>query len=197
MLNQWAQCLTDVLVRHNAIESSRRPVFTYGFQLLLSTSFSISSVLVISAFLSRLPAALTFLTVFISLRLFNGGVHASTYGRCFLLTNAISFAVLAGSACAGIMFPVLSCPLPYVLITLISMGIIVCLSPVKHINHPLSEQRYKRNQKIGRCLVCVYSGLNCILIYTSCGIADPGLIAFTLMAVAIMMIIPQFTERRN
>lgn len=197
MLNQWAQRLTDVLIAHNAIDTSRRPTFIYGFELLLSTSLSVLSIIIISAYLSQLSAALTFLLIFISLRLFNGGAHAKTYRRCFLMTNAVYFIVLMLSTWASSVFPWCSHPLPYFLFTLIFMMIIFYLSPIKHINHPLSEERYKKNQKIGRCLVLAYSGLNCILLFLPFKAVDPVLITFTLMAIAIMMIIPQFTERRK
>lgn len=59
MLNTLAQRPTDVLLLHGAIENSRRPIFVYGFELLLSTSFSILSIVIISAYLSQLSAALT------------------------------------------------------------------------------------------------------------------------------------------
>lgn len=197
MLNGWAQHLTDILLRHKVIENSRRPIFVYGFELLLSTSLSILSIIIISVFLSQFSAALTFLVVFISLRLFNGGLHAKTYGRCFLLSNAVYFVVLYSSIYAAVLVPVDLFRLGYLAITFLSAGTIIFLSPVKHINHPLSEESYKRNQTIGRCLALTYACLNCINLYISHSPLDSVLVTFTLMAVAIMMIIPKFAERRK
>lgn len=197
MLNQWAQRLTSTLFYHTQIDNSRRTTFIYGFELLLSTSLSIFSIIIISAFLSCLSHAIIFLVVFISLRLFNGGFHAKTYRRCFLLTNAVYLTVLAASVYAYKSVPASTyCPI-YILGTLLSTGAIVYLSPIKHFNHPLSENRYRKNQKIGRRLVLIYSVVNCFLLFLSIKAVYSVLISFTLMAVAIMMIIPQFTERRD
>lgn len=197
MLNNLAQRLTEVLFRHGAIEDSRRPIFIYGFELLLSTGCSILSITLISVFLSQFFTAPTFLIAFISLRLFNGGFHAKTYGRCFLLTNVVYFLVLSVSVYTENNFPIDSFRLAYLILTLLSVDVIIFLSPIKHINHPLSEESYKRNQKIGRSLALAYACLNCMNLYVPHPMVNSVLVSFTLMAVAIMMIIPQFTERRE
>ena len=174
---------------------SSRPVYVYGFELLLSTGCSVVSIVALSAVFSLVHYALLFLGVFISLRLFNGGFHAKTYGKCFLVTNAVYLIVLLTSLFVQNIAQISMTG--YLLITVSAATVIYVLSPIKHVNHPLSERQYRHNQKIGRILVVVIAVANCILFFYPLPFINPVLISFTLMAVAIMMIIPQFTERRK
>lgn len=197
MLNQCANFLTEMMYRYCQIDHSRRPVYVYGFELLLSTGCSVASILTLSAVFSLVHYALSFLVVFISLRLFNGGFHAKTYGRCFLVTNAVYLLVLSISLFAQDIAPASTYRTGYFLITVVATIVICVLSPVKHINHPLSEKQYRHNQQIGRRLTLIIAAVNCIFFFSPLPFISPIFFSFTLMAVAIMMIIPQFSERRK
>ena len=195
MLNRFANYLTDMMYKYFPTSHSSRPVYVYGFELLLSTGCSVASIMALSAVFSLVHYALLFLGVFISLRLFNGGFHAKTYGKCFLVTNAVYLIVLLTSLFVQNIAQISMTG--YLLITVSAATVIYVLSPIKHVNHPLSERQYRHNQKIGRILVVVIAVANCILFFYPLPFINPVLISFTLMAVAIMMIIPQFTERRK
>ena len=195
MLNRFANYLTDMMYKYFPTAHSSRPVYVYGFELLLSTGCSVASIMALSAVFSLVHYALLFLGVFISLRLFNGGFHAKTYGKCFLVTNAVYLIVLLTSLFVQNIAQISMTG--YLLITVSAATVIYVLSPIKHVNHPLSERQYRHNQKIGRILVVIIAVANCILFFYPLPFINPVLISFTLMAVAIMMIIPQFTERRK
>ncbi len=195
MLNRFANHLTDMMYKYFPTAHSSRPVYVYGFELLLSTGCSVASIMALSAVFSLVHYALLFLGVFMSLRLFNGGFHAKTYGKCFLVTNAVYLIVLLTSLFVQNIAQISMTG--YLLITVSAATVIYVLSPIKHVNHPLSERQYRHNQKIGRILVVVIAVANCILFFYPLPFINPVLISFTLMAVAIMMIIPQFTERRK
>ncbi|NBI17462.1 hypothetical protein D1841_06710 [Neglecta sp. X4] len=195
MLNRFANYLTDMMYKYFPTAHSSRPVYVYGFELLLSTGCSVASIMALSAVFSLVHYALLFLGVFMSLRLFNGGFHAKTYGKCFLVTNAVYLIVLLTSLFVQNIAQISMTG--YLLITVSAATVIYVLSPIKHVNHPLSERQYRHNQKIGRILVVVIAVANCILFFYPLPFINPVLISFTLMAVAIMMIIPQFTERRK
>ncbi|MCI9544066.1 MAG: accessory gene regulator B family protein [Acutalibacter muris] len=197
MLNRCANYLTDMMYKFCPLAHSSRPVYVYGFELLLSTGCSIASIIVLSAVFSLVHYALLFLGVFISLRLFNGGFHAKTYGKCFLVTNAVYLIVLSTSLFVQNIAQISIYRIGYLLITVSAATVIYVLSPIKHVNHPLSERQYRHNQKIGRRLVVVIVVANCILFFYPLPIINPVLISFTIVAVAMMMIIPQFTERRK
>ena len=97
MLNRFANYLTDMMYKYFPTAHSSRPVYVYGFELLLSTGCSVASIMALSAVFSLVHYALLFLGVFMSLRLFNGGFHAKTYEKCFLVTNAVYLIVLLTS----------------------------------------------------------------------------------------------------
>ena len=187
MLNRFANYLTDMMYKYFPTAHSSRPVYVYGFELLLSTGCSVVSIMALSAVFSLVHYALLFLGVFISLRLFNGGFHAKTYGKCFLVTNAVYLIVLLTSLFVQNIAQISIYRIGYLLITVSAATVIYVLSPIKHVNHPLSERQ----------LVVVIAVANCILFFYPLPFINPVLISFTLMAVAIMMIIPQFTERRK
>lgn len=196
MLHRCAEMLTDKLFQVCNIENSKSPVFIYGFELALSTISSIISILVISACLSILPTAIVFLISFCSLRMFCGGYHAKTYGRCFILTNIVYIVTIG---CAFISERYLL-KVPLLIIGAVSLFFsvitIFVLAPVKNIHHPLSQEKYLKNRK----RACVLSVT--LLLFTAfvlfLGKENTFVvISFTLTAVAVMMIVPKLQERRT
>lgn len=192
MLKRLSIILTDFMCNKGAVEPARRAIFIYGFQLTLSTLCSLISICIISAIVKKPLSVLVFFIAFFWVRLFSGGFHARTYLRCFLLTNMVYLLIVLG---AELLFRT---SIPIILGVQITAGIIVCLlTPIRHKNHPLSEAVYIRNQKVSRALVIVLEllfPLTTILVDDLTWIA---LFSASLMAVAILMIIPKIQERRN
>lgn len=90
MFDIMAQHLTDVIYKYCELEPAKRSVYTYGFQLSLSTLGSMTSIFMMALAFGNLYSAVAFLGVFFVLRIFSGGYHAPTYARCFVLTKQIS-----------------------------------------------------------------------------------------------------------
>lgn len=196
MLNIFAQKLTSLLYGHSHLEDNRRSVYVYGFELLLSTTAAIISILIISTVFSCPLSGALFLLVFISLRLFSGGYHASTYGRCFLLTNFV-YCLSAETAKLIIVFiPSDTFGIFHIALTFTAAIPIVLLSPVRNTKHPLSETRYNRNKLVARLVLLFWACLSFIMSLFLEGYYS-SLITVTLTAVAVMMIIPKFIERRD
>ena len=193
MLEKAAIALTEFMYKKNAISLSKRSVFIYGFQLALSTFCSLLSVLFLSIIMGRLLSALMFFIVFFWIRLFSGGFHASSYLKCFILTNAIYLQTVLISE----IFIWTSSLLPALLIQIVSGAVVFLLSPIRHKNHPLSETIYIRNQKIARWLVVIFEHLFPCIAFLTNNLAWMALCSASLMAVAILMIIPKIQERRN
>ena len=89
MLNRCACLLTDKLCRRGVVEEQKRPVFIYGFELLMSTLSSMVSIFIFSLLLGAPYASLCFFIAFMGLRFFAGGYHAPTYRLCFITSNSI------------------------------------------------------------------------------------------------------------
>lgn len=187
--------MTQLLFKKCSLDESRKPIYRYGFQLFLSTSASTTAILLLSAFFSLFSHAVIFLLVFMPLRFFSGGYHAKTYGNCFILTNAVYWLTATATLLFG-SFPVEIQSLILPLVTIASAVTICVLVPVKNVNHPLSEARYRRNQIASRVLTVFLALLVCSLCLLQSRFIYLPILSFTLAAVAVMMIIPKLQERR-
>ena len=132
------------------------------------------------------------LNCFCKFKAFCGGLHASTYLRCFILSNLIFLSVYS-----------LSWGLTYVswflsvLLLLISFIVIFAFAPIKNVNHPLSDERYIRNKRISRVLV--FTEMIVILaIYTIIrNIYFLSIASTSMFAVSFMMLIPKICQARR
>lgn len=93
MLNRISSELASVLLKKVDKTQYDREVYVYGLELIISTLAGVLSILVVSIMLSDIMAGLVFLLSFVPLRLFAGGYHASTYWKCFLISN-VTYIVL-------------------------------------------------------------------------------------------------------
>lgn len=156
---------------------------------MLSTISGMLSVFLLSLLLGNCVAGITFLLVFVGLRLFSGGYHATTYLRCFVLSNCMFL--------MGYGLSVLIQPFSFLQWSLatVSIGIIFFLSPVRHKKHPLSELAYRRNGSIARFLA-----ISILLFFGGCMFSNefPLVAANTaasLAAVASLILLATYLER--
>ena len=190
MLATIATRLTDQLYFRCPLDPSRKAIYEYGIQLSLSTLASMCSIVMLGLLLKNPASAFIFLGVFFFLRLFSGGYHATTYARCFLLTNSVYLAVVGASY--WIVHFQLYHLLPVIVVA--SCVVVIVLSPVRNKHHPLSENTYRKNRKIAVVLAAV----ECLLFLILCiwQIFRPyvAVSAMSLAAVAVMML---FTLRKK
>lgn len=193
MLEKTSMALTDFFCRKGAIDASKKPIFIYGFQLALSTLCSLVSISILSVCLGKPLSALLFFLVFFCMRLFSGGYHASSYRRCFLLTNGVYLAIVLFAG----LFARTSSFLFHIALQVAAGILIFVLAPIRHPNHPLSEAVYQKNKKTARWMVILFELLLPLLYYLTGNLYLMSLFSASLMAVAILMIIPKFQERRG
>ena len=79
MLNNIATKISSIIIQKCRLSSDLIKIYTYGCELLISTGLGMMSVFLISCLLERPLSGIIFLIVFVSLRLYCGGLHASTY----------------------------------------------------------------------------------------------------------------------
>lgn len=192
MLMRCANVLVECLYRHCNLQMERRAVYIYGSQLLFSTTLSVLSILVITALLPKPYFGGLFILIFIGLRIFVGGFHAKTYQNCFLITNTTFVATVLA---AHILSYFGNSQLTFSI--LVSSTIVIwVLTPIRNKYHPLSDKTYLKNKKFGRALV-VTEGLISTAIYSQNGnIHVFSIVSASIVAVAVMMIIPKILERR-
>ena len=147
-LHLTATKMAEYIMERANISKQRKAVFIYGCELTLSTIVSVLSIIILSIFLNAIYSSFVFLLVFIGIRLFAGGYHAKTYSHCFLLTN---FVYLLSFLLSEYVIISLHRPIKTILL-FISAAVILVLAPIRHKNHPLSEQTYRKNAAIGRTI---------------------------------------------
>ena len=149
------------------------------------------SIFVLSCLLQAVYASFVFSAIFVSIRLFSGGYHAKTYGRCFIVSNSVFLLCFFLARTIQKYHFDFVCPL----LVCFSLLIIVTLAPIKHKKHPLSDATYQKNKKISRVLALSES--LCVLAAHAFSVlpAFTSLASVTLAAVAVMMIIPKCLER--
>lgn len=195
MLNRCACLLTDKLCRRGVVEEQKRPVFIYGFELLMSTLSSMVSIFIFSLLLGEPYASLCFFFAFMGLRFFAGGYHAPTYRLCFITSNSI-FLLVFGAAWLidrWHMEPVLWGFLAF------SLFILFWLSPVENPHHPISEATRRKNGRLARVWAgLLTAGLFLLAVAGEMEVTRPvrANLILSMTAVAVMIVIPTIQKRR-
>lgn len=153
MFHSIAFHLANNIITHCHISPGEKETYIYGSELFLSTCFGALSIVVISGLSHHLMDGLIFLLIFIGIRLFSGGFHASTYFRCFILSN---FTYLAAFFLSCLLIK--AHPAYGFLMIALSDLTILAYSPIRNENHPLSDRTYKKNKTIARALTLFDSG---------------------------------------
>jgi accessory gene regulator B len=174
---------------NNVIDKEDIEIYEYGLEILLLTIFEVVSIIVISIFLNKLFVTLLFLLSFCVLRLFAGGYHAKTSGRCYLEFLAVYTIYLITQY--------LSLPLTVVPIAFsaISELVILLYAPVDHENKRLSRETAKRCRLISILVVSVETLAVVILFlikshFTYC-------ISLGQLAAAISLLVVKIKERKE
>ncbi len=188
LLYACATALAECLCKNYSVDEKQKGIYIYGFQLFLSSSAVMVSIFILSCLLKSISTSFIFSLIFVSIRLFSGGYHAKTYGRCFLLSNSVY--LLCFFSARSIQEHQLSflCPI----LTILSFTVIFCLTPITHRNHPLSTETLQKNKLISRVLVL--GGSLCVLATYpfSRDSLFVRMASVTLTAAAVMMIVPKF-----
>lgn len=147
MLEEMARKLTFQMVRYDVVDATKAPVYTYGFELMLSSLAGILVLLIISLVLYSPFLWIPYLAGFIPIRLLGGGYHAKTHSACI---SAFSFLYTASLSAEKLhfipdWFPLFSC--------LLNIIIMFLFAPVVPPNKPL-----RKNHRISNRRSCLLLG---------------------------------------
>lgn len=144
MLYKLSCILTKFLLSKVDGDTREQDVYIYGFELLISTVAGFVSILIISWGLLDVKYGILFSASFVPLRLFAGGYHANTYGRCFVISNLAYLSVLLLHMCLTNIVPGI--------VWLCLLGMASCYimrkAPIIHAGQPINEYKQKRSKKI-------------------------------------------------
>lgn len=82
VIKRLANMLTNFICSHISMPPEMVDVYRYGFEITISSILNIILVLCCGIIIGDILASAVYLFVFIILRLFTGGYHATSYLRC-------------------------------------------------------------------------------------------------------------------
>lgn len=192
MIHKLASKLTEFICSHKKVSPDMVEIYTYGFEIAISSILNFVLVLCCGIVLGDILASIIYLFVFIFLRLFTGGYHATTYLRCnitmivsFLLTYALYRTLIWLNVDIRILEAIM----------LVDAVPIILFAPVKNPHKELTPDEVKKFQVMSIVIYICLSGLSMTAVLFE--IKYGTLMIVTLTAVSVMILVEIFMQRRG
>lgn len=185
MFKGTAKKLVDSAYKKDIAKEDDIENYVYGINAFLTVTANIITALVIGAACNMLIEMLLFLLTYKTLRKYTGGLHAPNAKLCYISSCVIYIAVLTVIRYAPLSKIALTC------MTVLSVIILIILSPVEAINKPLDniEKRvFRRRSYIIISIWAIIFGILCYSpVYEYAGVLAKT-ISVTFTAIAILAI---------
>ena len=177
MLNNLSRRFAKLLVENTDNAKSMEEIYVYGIELILSTGLGFLSILILSMIFDELISGVVFICFFAPLRMFVGGYHAETYGKCFIISNISYLCILM---LKKIIWEKIS---PYILIVILFIAVIYIFSktPLISENQDISIEKQLRSKKISRILLVVE-----LILISSLHKNQGGLMCMAILSVSLV-----------
>lgn len=160
MLDRLLSGLVGRQIADGRLKEEDRELYEYAYQLLILQTVNIAVMIAVGIVFSCLLPVLVFAVVYIPLRSFAGGYHASTPGRCALLS-----AVMEVSAAWLLRSSIVQRWTLLAFLAAAAAGIIIWLkAPVDARNRPLTAQEEKDYRRKARVIWAAQLVISLILI---------------------------------
>lgn len=192
MIKRLAEKLAKFVCSHLNTPPEMVDVYRYGFEITISSILNMILVLCCGIIMGDVLASIVYLFVFILIRIFTGGYHATSYWRCnivmvvsFLLTYAL-YRILIG----------IDTDIRILEAILLANGLpIIIFAPVKNPHKELTPKKAKKFRVISIVIYICLSALALAAILFE--IQYGTLIIVTLTAVSVMILVEIFMQRRG
>ncbi len=184
MLHNTAKKITNYMVNRQIITEDTFEIYQYGFEIIISTLLTSLSIMIVASLADSFQTGILFFLISIPLKVTAGGYHASTYFKCFIISNLEYLGI-------SMMAKFLSTfPIP----VLIWIGILLACScyifincPVKNPNHPVDDDVLLKNKRFAHLFLFI----DCfviIFLYNSIRFQYlPNFMVLSIMAIAIFI----------
>ncbi len=186
MLHNLAGSLANFFVKQGVVDPEDYEVCEFGWETILATAASLGTILFLSIVLGELIGTVAFLVVFIFLRSYIGGYHATTHLNCYL--SFVTVYLLA----FGIqkLFPPQYLLIALILLSIFCITFVFRLAPKEHPNRPISPTERVKFTRIGRFFAIFFSVVN-LLIYLQFSTVNLSLwIVLSLTSATVLLLIP-------
>lgn len=143
------QILVDLAIKYNIVAPEERDTYTVATSLLLFSSLTWGTLLILGFLLNQAMGGLVFLFFHLPLRIFAGGFHQNTRGKCYL-QSCIIFLILFWGFSSPYKVWVTN---NWLILTALSFYIIWRLAPVEAVNKPLTPKEFKKYRLTARTIL--------------------------------------------
>lgn len=190
MINKVSTHILKFISRHTEIPMEMVDVYRYGIEITFSSIINIVLIITCSLIVKNIWAGIVYLFVFIFLRTFSGGYHATTYFRCNL-TFVISFVVTYFTFGVLVFY---KSPIPiYEAISLLHLIPFVLFSPVPNKHKQLLDKQKRIFHRLSLIIASVLSLVGIILLVLRIDIG--AMIILTVTMVSVLIIIETTMQR--
>ena len=179
------------LVKKGIIDDETCEVCQYGFEIIVSTGLGAFLVLLIGIVSGELMASVLFYSLFVGIRLFTGGYHASTHFRCkCLLCCSCLFVVILKKT-----FISLYCLYLQETIIILYLICVFLYAPIEHKYAPMTEETKIANRKRAIVISVIIAIVQIPIYYLNKKISL--IVTFSLFIVAFLMVISKKERRKS
>lgn len=155
MIVKLSSKITELLINRDVISSENKELYDYGFFILLSQILYFIIALIFGIIFNVLLQSVVFYIAFQFIRKYAGGYHASTEGRCEIMST------LSILACIVMIWLSRSYDFSLLLfcISLVAVLVIAILCPLDTPEKPLSNKELKYFRKISWLILFIIAAL--------------------------------------
>lgn len=187
MISKAADKFLDNQIKKNYITESDRELYLYGYQLLLLEIVNVSVLIIIGLLFQCLIYMALFAVVYIPLRSYAGGYHASTPIGC-----AIFSAILELVIAVTLRFSLYNFLLPGTFaLTFVAQIIIWLHAPIEAVRKPLGDGQKQKFRKITRTILLIEAAVLLVLCIKNHHSPAGFVIGISHIILAMMMLLPQ------
>ena len=160
MFHNLAVDLAFLLIKNKIVDVQERDVYIYGLEFILLNGSLLIVFLIASMLCGAMLNFWAYLIFFLPIRIFSGGYHAEKIESCFVLSTIMYGLSIAITA----FFPMLYQNWKWIAAGVVSVIIILALSPMINENNPLTKAQQIRN----KIIVCVLLAADLVIFILSC-----------------------------
>lgn len=180
--------ICDRLCRNNIVDKSKCDIIIYGSELVLSFLISIFLLLIVGVITNTFLQVVSYIIIFVFLRRFTGGYHASSYFKCKLVMITNYLFVIMSSRYTPFSISL------FMITFILGLIIIFMYCPIENKNKPIPESKRMKFKLLSSVtyIVIELTGVYAVFQNNELGMT----ILFTVSSVVLLAIIAKIKERR-
>ena len=143
MTHQIAHSISLFLCQKGEIEKEDTDIYEYGFEVFIDGVLETLLLIAIGTILNKFTHTIMFISLFVILRNYTGGYHASTKLRCIFTTIMIYLCnIVMTEADYNIL----------IIISTMAYVLLFIYAPIENVNKQLEESTFIKNRRISRII---------------------------------------------